>query len=227
MVFEVNNTTEKLIGDLQFGVEETIKSLKNDQQEIKSIIERLDGSLTALSESDLRQISDSTSAIRKYLKIVISGEHLNDEVSKINHDNAAANAALEKALTAGMNKGFQNELDILSAADSKIGSLIDALDPRLDGLAKTAETNRAALTAIINEGLQNELDILTVMDSKIGSLIDALNSQLDGLVKTALKAFETAEANRETLSSIAAYLSLPGYKRFFKGMEVVNNETTE
>ena len=35
------------------------------------------------------------------------------------------------------------------------------------------------------------------------------------------------KSNRAVISSIADYLSLPGYKRFFKGMEVPTNEAAQ
>lgn len=67
--------------------------------------------------------------------------------------------------------------------------------------------------------VETTLEQLRSVSETLSNISVDVDDQLKKLIASAAAAQHAAESNRVMLEAITRYLSLPGYKRFFKGME--------
>ena len=79
------------------------------------------------------------------------------------------------------------------------------------------------LSVMIQALSEQELNHLNNVNRSLQSISDILQKALSEISTTA----EAISNNQGNLRAIATYLSLPGYKRFFKGMEALQDETLQ
>lgn len=158
MIFEADNVTEQLIGELQKSIEDTIVVLKQGQHNMEDM---------------LKQVQSEIEEVTKEEQVKL----LEGEVKKIGKK-------------VGDLFTYDQGEDVLSNVE-KIASRVEYLSEMMKSY----------------EGLVKELE---------GNL-------LQGVEKIDQKANLIASVevkNAKSLLAITEYLKLPGYKRFFKGMEV-------
>lgn len=193
MVFEVDNTTEKLINELQESIRTTIGTLQQGQAEIKQTLGRMacivDEAASAEQADSIATTLDKTNASIKQLATTeLVSQSLHEIAllqSLVKENNEASKAANEDRLM--LQEGIQ-----------KLSVMIQALS-------------------------EQELNHLNNVNRSLQSISDILQKALSEISTTA----EAISNNQGNLRAIATYLSLPGYKRFFKGMEALQDETLQ
>lgn len=214
MVFEVDNTTEQLIQQLQNSIQDTIGTLEDGQRQIKELIDEVkesSGSLATADQAD--SVSEDISKVRTAIQKLATADQSNAAQEKIlgSVKQEVQTAATDiKAVLPEMNHNIEQQTHkILESQRSNT--------ERLEGLI--AEMSDKKVNAIIAQ--------LQAVAKDLDTLSEQLGAQLDKLSTEAGTVLTVAENNRAVLSSIVDYLSMPGYKRFFKGMEVSKNETSQ
>lgn len=234
MVFEVDNTTEQLIQELQKSIQKTIDDIERGQIEIKELIDEVNLSCSDLAtanqaEAMSNDITATMSAIKKLAttqqltqaqatggKILEGMEQASQAMVKVHSEmsgvksntsrQAEAIAKMQSAISAVKNDVVQQSKAIIDAQ----GQSTDRLEKHISELSASDAKARVAQ-------LQEIAD-------KLHALSDGLHANMDKLFSEAEATLVIAESNRATLSAIVHYLSLPGYKRLFKGMEVPKDE---
>lgn len=214
MVFEVDNTTEQLIQQLQNSIQDTIGTLEDGQRQIKELIDEVkesSGSLATADQAD--SVSEDILKVRTAIQKLATADQSNAAQEKIlgSVKQEVQTAATDiKAVLPEMNHNIEQQTHkILESQRSNT--------ERLEGLI--AEMSDKKVNAIIAQ--------LQAVAKDLDTLSEQLGAQLDKLSTEAGTVLTVAENNRAVLSSIVDYLSMPGYKRFFKGMEVSKNETSQ
>ncbi len=182
MVFEVDNTTERLIHALQDSIESTIATLEDGQRELRALID------TVKSTCEDSATAEQADVILKRLS---------------EQQKAAATAQQIMGIEAAMETSrrlTEQELDKLAGIEESLAGSSQAEADRLRSLQELSD--------------------------RLGELAADLVGRLEPLASSAARAAKTAEENQAALAAITAYLSLPGYKRFFKGMEAPTHEIT-
>lgn len=216
MVFEVDNTTEKLISELQSGIRSVIEDLERSQHEIKELLETL-----KLSCSDLATA---------------------DQADAVGEDIAKVKSTLLKLATADQIKKYEDSFVTLLNGQTKSSALMIEVRNEVQALSATnqkqAESVISSQSEIAKhfENLLNEqrvadakgrMEGLQTVANQLQSISEQLASKMDMLSQETQNMLTTTQENKAVLIAIANYLSLPGYKRFFKGMEDVFGESTQ
>lgn len=195
MVFEVDNTTEKLINQLQKSIQDTIYVLEDGQREIKDLIDEVKLSCANSATAD-------------------QADSVSDDISKVR-------AAIQKLATTEQQTEIQSALPKMS----------DAIEHQIHAIMDMQSASEDQLEKLLTRMFSSESEARIAQLQAIASNLDALSTHIDTqMVKLSSEADDTmaiVKSNRAVLSSIADYLSLPGYKRFFKGMEVPTNEAAQ
>ena len=213
MVFEVDNTTEQLISKLQESIQDTIYNLEAGQREIKELIDEVKQSYSNLATAD-------------------QTDSLSDDLTK-------AKAAIQKLATAEQLDATQGKvLGVVEQEMQATAEIRDALpritadmEQRSRAFIEAQNDNTARLEKLITEMsaafARDKAEQLQDFASKLEALSQSLGSQMDKLSSEADSVLAVAENNRVLLTCITSYLSLPGYKRLFKGMEVPSSEAAQ
>ena len=216
MVFEVDNTTEQLINQLQESIQSTIYVLEEGQREIKELIDEVkdsNSSLATATQAD--SVSEEISKVRAAIQKLATVDQLRslgviqEKLLGIAEQEAKTAAEIKSAfpvMSSSMEEHARTIIDHHCSSTTRLESLITGIS------TSVAEAKIAQLQAIATN-----MDILS----------KHIDSQMDKLTSEASSVLAATDCNRAILSSIAAYLSMPGYKRFFKGMEVPNYEVTK
>lgn len=216
MVFEVDNTTEQLINQLQESIQSTIYALEEGQREIKELIDEVkesNNSLATATQADL--VSEDISKVRAAIQKLATGDQL--KLFDTTQEKILGIAEQEVKTVAEI----KSTLPEMSSSMEEYARTI--LDHHIDG-TKRLESLIAGVSTSVAEARNDQLQAIT---KNMDTVSKKIGSQMDKLLSETGSVLSVAEHNKTVLSSIATYLSMPGYKRFFKGMEVPNNETTE
>lgn len=213
MVFEVDNTTEQLISKLQESIQDTIYNLEAGQREIKELIDEVKQSYSNLATAD-------------------QADSMSDDLTK-------AKAAIQKLATAEQMDATQGKIlglieqDMLATAEIRdaLPRITADMEQRSRAFIETQNANTARLEKLMTEmfaaDARGKAEQLQSFASQLEALSQRLASQMDKLSSEADSVLAVAESNRVLLTSITSYLSLPGYKRLFKGMEVPSSEAAQ
>ena len=216
MVFEVDNTTEQLINQLQESIQATIYALEDGQREIKDLIEDVkqsSASLATSAQADL--MSEDVSKVKVAIQKLATAEqlgHLDANQGKllgVAEQVAQATEEFKSALPK-MGDDMERQARAIMDAQSESENRLELLLTKL--LSNEAEARVSQLQTIVEN--------LNTLSQYISAQVDKLSSETSDVLTV-------AKNNRDALSSIVGYLSLPGYKRFFKGMEVPRSETAQ
>lgn len=213
MKLEVDNTTAQLIQELQASISGTIEGLRSGQSELARLIQEIRRLQQDLAQSE--QVDEVYDLINKVFAGM--GEKASAGQVKAAAEEVKTLLADAKAETAGI-QNTQNSL----LENTK--TLLDAQTELASGLQHLAETQDAAPQAVALL-LEDKLQVLSALEERFNAFSLLLSTQKDDLVRSAQNALNAANRNQTSLNAIMAYLSLPGYKRFFKGMEVPADET--
>ena len=279
MTFEVDNTTQLLLKELQSGVEGSVSSVRTAQDEVKEILESMKETLlmTASSQQvsefkddvmgaesrDVQSISGALENVQGSLKLVeerlenVSDREmfdaLKEQVEKYNQFISDFRGQLLKVNTDILRKhtvSSEEMLTVLSAISQAIKLEEKKLEEEMWAAQKTSDEIKAAVEACavrkdIADAVQslqkniyvftNKLQadytsrVLTKLeevtekieeyDSALSDFREKLAEDTGRLEKKTDDIFEIQENNSRILKSVSDYLSLPGYKRFFKGMK--------
>ena len=304
MVFEVDNTTEKLIDALQKSIEDTIAVLENGQRDLQGLIEAtkticedtatadqadaISKQLSGLREEQRKaataqQIKDLGTAVDAVhgqakqelaemagIKEEITGlcqstavfengqqylRKMIEETKEVCGDTATADQAdaiskqlsglreeQRKAATAQQIKDLGTAVDAVHGqAKQELAEMV-GIKEEITGLCQSTQANHHTvlnaqkeirdqlvqqLSEQINRSETDRLHSLQELSNQLMELSSGLAGRLDTLVSSSSSTVKTVARNQAMLAAITAYLSLPGYKRFFKGMEVIQHETTQ
>ena len=216
MVFEVDNTTEQLINQLQESIQATIYALEEGQREIKDLIDEVKQSssnLATAAQADL--VSEDVSKVRAAISKLATAEQMSQfdmnqvKIIGIVEQESLATEDIKSALPK-MSNSIEHQARAILEAQSNSANRLESLINEMS--ANAAEARIAQLQAI---------------SANLDTLSKHLDVQLDKLSSESNTVLTVVESNRTVLSSIADYLSMPGYKRFFKGMEVLRSEATQ
>lgn len=299
MRVEIDNTTEQLLNELQKKVNNTISSLKTGQENLKSIIEDMNSSVSDAVFESTGDMNNKVIEIDKKNKkisqqIVGISEKLNElkktiessQKELLNKDNGKLDGLLEK-VNEGNDKlgdltvGFQNSEKMLQELDQKvmgnsevaikeqqliiekieksmnllennasiyekntqliekksdeIKNIIhnDQTQTELSNYYKDLKSDIAQIKGLINEKMviviSEKITLLEDKTEEYNQLLSEFQEQEQGNMLNLmdmLKMIEGVELyNRRMLDNISNYLKLPGYKRFFRGMEELKDET--
>lgn len=216
MVFEVDNTTEQLIHELQKSIEDTIAALEKGQRDIRGMIE------TVRDTCEDSATADQADDIAKQL----SGLRTEQRKGATSQQVIALGTALE-----AVRGQAQQELNETAEVKEQIAELGQSVQSgqraMVDAQEKAREQLAQQISEQINKSVEDKLRRLQELSNQLTELSSDLTGRLDTLVSSSSSAAKTAAGNQAMLAAITAYLSLPGYKRFFKGMEVVQYETSQ
>lgn len=118
------------------------------------------------------------------------------------------------------------QFEVNNTTELLINELQKSMEETIGSLRDGQNAIRSVLEGV-DGAASDELKRLADLQARIDTLIASLDTKCAELSGKAERAYLTARYNGETLAAISAYLSLPGYKRFFKGMEEVKHEGTE
>lgn len=213
MVFEVDNTTEQLISKLQESIQDTIYNLEAGQREIKELIDEVKQSYSNLATADQTDsLSDDLTKAKAAIQKLATVEQLDATQGKvlgIVEQEMQATAEIRDALPR-----------ITADMEQRSRTFIEAQNDNTARLEKLITEMSAAFARDKAEQLQDFASKLEALSQSLGSQMDKLSSEADSVLAV-------AENNRVLLTCITSYLSLPGYKRLFKGMEVPSSEAAQ
>jgi len=216
MVFEVDNTTEQLICKLQESIQDTIDSLESGQREIKDLIDEVKTSCSGLAPANqVDLVSEDISKVRTAIQKLATAEQVaqhettQGKILGIIEQESQAVAEIQAELPKVSSELVQHSSAILAAQNENAN--------RLEKLVSdlSASDTRA------------RLEQLQALADKLNMLSGSLDAQMGKLFSEAEAVLAVAESNKTMLAAVANYLSLPGYKRLFKGMEVPRDEDTK
>lgn len=216
MVFEVDNTTEKLIVTLQKSIEDTIAELEDGQRDLRRLIE------AAKRICEDTATADQADAISKQLT-ELKGEQREAAVAQQVKDLGAVVDAVHGQAQQGLEEVAGLREGITELGQSILTDQRTALNAQKEAQAQFARQISEQLDKSEAEKLHN----LQALSDQLMELSSGLEGRLDVLVSSSSSVAKTAAGNQAMLAAITAYLSLPGYKRFFRGMEVVQYETAQ
>lgn len=216
MVFEVDGTTEQLIHELQSSIKETILNLESGQREIKDLIDEVKLSCSGLATADQADlVSEDIAKARTAMRKLATAEQADQ------HE-----AAQGKMLSL-----IEQEASVAAEIKATLPQMAEESDRRSQTIIAAYHEGTSQLEKLLTEASANaaktHVEALQALAVKMDTLSGALSAQMDKLSSDAGAALKIAEGNKVILMAMSNYLSLPGYKRFFKGMEVIEDEATK
>lgn len=216
MVFEVDNTTEQLIYELQKSIEDTIAVLENGQRDLRGLIEAAKNICEDAATADQADaISKQLSGLKEEQRKAATAQQIKD-----------LGAAMETVR--GQTQQEMNEMAVLKEGVTELCQSIQTNQRTMLNAQKEAQDQLVRqLSEQADRSEAGRLHSLEELSHQLMELSSSLAERLDTLVSSSSSAAKTAAENQVMLAAITAYLSLPGYKRFFRGMEVIQHETAQ
>lgn len=186
----------------------------------EQLINRLQESIQAticVLEDGQREIKDLIDEVKQSstnLATAAQADLMTEDVSKVR-------AAVQKLATT----------EQLTEIQSALPKMSDAIEQQIHAVMDAQSASEGQLEKLLTKMFSSESESRIAQLQAIATNLDTLSRHIDTqMVKLSSEADDTmaiVKSNRAVLSSIADYLSLPGYKRFFKGMEVPTNEAAQ
>lgn len=215
MVFEVDKTTEALIQKLDEGIKNVIdgvlEELKTEQKATRAAVAGL-GQVCTIAADQTKELMDEADAASKTLRKLATADQLTEQSGKIH-------ALLEERLTVVE--------DLRTALPELQGEVKEASLAMQRAQELTAEELKALLVEYAAAEARARAEQLDAALTRFEQVSASLMEKMDRLSAEAGAAQMAAEANQSTLNAIAAYLSMPGIKRLFKGMEEIKYESAQ
>ena len=214
MIIEADNTTRQLMFELQESIRSTISGIQEDQGEIKSLVERIKNDILDDYPEELKSIKKSIDRGSNNINNQLSEtseafnelKHLVDTSTKQLLDNV--DKELHKTIDKEtFNKGISNTVDKDTFDD--LTKRVEILDKKIESVTKIIDTIIAD-----SDSYQKSIDVFC---DDLKKSINAIHEQNDNILNI-------ENRNGRKINAIADYMSLPGYKRFFKGMEIEDEE---
>lgn len=205
MKYEVDNTTEVLLSELQGSIKETIGTIEEGQEDLKSLVGELKDATRDLSGNlinDIKdELGDSEKNTRQKITEVLEGIEefkglINDLGTKIAADNNES-LSLQKDNTAKI----EEKVTSMEKALAEQKKYVDEMCRQV----KNVEEKIILFDEIIREIKQNMTDGLDMIGSKVANV------------------YKIEDRNNRILEGVARYLMQPGIKRLFKGMEEIKD----
>lgn len=193
-----------------FEVDNTTEQLINRLQES---IER---TINALEDGqrEIKDLIDEVKQSSTNLATAAQADLMTEDVSKVR-------AAIQKLATT----------EQLTEIQSALPKMSDDIEQQIHTIMDEQSASEGQLEKLLTKMFSSESESRIAQLQAIATNLDTLSRHIDTqMVKLSSEADDTmaiVKSNRAVLSSIADYLSLPGYKRFFKGMEVPTNEAAQ
>ncbi len=186
----------------------------------EQLINRLQESIQAtiyVLEDGQREIKDLIDEVKQSsinLATAAQADLMTEDVSKVR-------AAIQKLATT----------EQLTEIQSALPKMSDNIEQQIHVILDAKNDSESQLKNLLTHMFSSESESRIAQLQAIATNLDTLSRHIDTqMVKLSSEADDTmaiVKSNRAVLSSIADYLSLPGYKRFFKGMEVPTNEAAQ
>jgi len=189
MVFEVDNTTERIIEKLQASVEGSIQGIHDGQDAVTKEISSLKG------EMSQEEVLDSLRDVRKEI------DDVSDKLRGVERGNEDTLASLDR-ISSSIKKINDNSEDL-----SRIIELLSDLSAKVD-------ENQSAVKSLkeVNTKMSDNIDSVTTGFNEFANKIDLLISSTE-------KAEMSSAIQKEQLDRMADYLKKPGIVRLFSGMK--------
>lgn len=218
MKLEVDNTTAQLIQELQASISGTIEGLRSGQNELSRLMQEIRRLQQDLAQSE--QVDEVYDLVNK----VCAGMEEKASAGQVKAAAEEVKTLLADAKTEA--SGIQDSQGrLLENTKALLDAQADAQAELVSGLQHLSEAQDAAPQAVALL-LEEKLQVLSALEEQFNAFSLLLSAQKDDLVRSAQNALNAASRNQTSLNAIMTYLSLPGYKRFFKGMEVPTDETS-
>lgn len=193
-----------------FEVDNTTEQLINRLQEsIQATIYVLED-----GQREIKDLIDEVKQSSTNLATAAQADLMTEDVSKVR-------AAIQKLATT----------EQLTEIQSALPKMSDNIEQQIHAIMDTQSASEGQLENLLTKMFSSESESRIAQLQAIATNLDTLSRHIDTqMVKLSSEADDTmaiVKSNRAVLSSIADYLSLPGYKRFFKGMEVPTNEAAQ
>lgn len=193
-----------------FEVDNTTEQLINRLQEsIQATIYVLED-----GQREIKDLIDEVKQSSTNLATAAQADLMTEDVSKVR-------AAVQKLATT----------EQLTEIQSALPKMSDAIEQQIHAVMDAQSASEGQLEKLLTKMFSSESESRIAQLQAIATNLDTLSRHIDTqMVKLSSEADDTiaiVKSNRAVLSSIADYLSLPGYKRFFKGMEVPTNEAAQ
>ena len=193
-----------------FEVDNTTEQLINRLQEsIQATIYVLED-----GQREIKDLIDEVKQSSTNLATAAQADLMTEDVSKVR-------AAIQKLATT----------EQLTEIQSALPKMSDNIEQQIHVILDAKNDSESQLKNLLTHMFSHESESRIAQLQAIATNLDTLSRHIDTqMVKLSSEADDTmaiVKSNRAVLSSIADYLSLPGYKRFFKGMEVPTNEAAQ
>lgn len=186
----------------------------------EQLINRLQESIQAtiyVLEDGQREIKDLIDEV----KLSCTNSATADQADSVIDDISKVRAAIQKLATT----------EQLTEIQSALPKMSDNIEQQIHVILDAKNDSESQLKNLLTHMFSSESESRIAQLQAIATNLDTLSRHIDTqMVKLSSEADDTmaiVKSNRAVLSSIADYLSLPGYKRFFKGMEVPTNEAAQ
>ena len=186
------------------------------EQLIKRLQESIEGTINALEDGqrEIKDLIDEVKQSSTNLATAAQADLMTEDVSKVR-------AAIQKLATT----------EQLTEIQSALPKMSDNIEQQIHVILDAKNDSESQLKNLLTHMFSSESESRIAQLQAIATNLDTLSRHIDTqMVKLSSEADDTmaiVKSNRAVLSSIADYLSLPGYKRFFKGMEVPTNEAAQ
>ena len=186
------------------------------EQLIKRLQESIEGTINALEDGqrEIKDLIDEVKQSSTNLATAAQADLMTEDVSKVR-------AAIQKLATT----------EQLTEIQSALPKMSDDIEQQIHAAMDAQSASEGQLEKLLTKMFSSESESRIAQLQAIATNLDTLSRHIDTqMVKLSSEADDTmaiVKSNRAVLSSIADYLSLPGYKRFFKGMEVPTNEAAQ
>ncbi len=186
------------------------------EQLIKRLQESIEGTINALEDGqrEIKDLIDEVKQSSTNLATAAQADLMTEDVSKVR-------AAIQKLATT----------EQLTEIQSALPKMSDNIEQQIHVILDAKNDSESQLKNLLTHMFSHESESRIAQLQAIATNLDTLSRHIDTqMVKLSSEADDTmaiVKSNRAVLSSIADYLSLPGYKRFFKGMEVPTNEAAQ
>ena len=193
-----------------FEVDNTTEQLINRLQEsIQATIYVLED-----GQREIKDLIDEVKQSSTNLATAAQADLMTEDVSKVR-------AAIQKLATT----------EQLTEIQSALPKMSDNIEQQIHVILDAKNDSESQLKNLLTHMFSSESESRIAQLQAIATNLDTLSRHIDTqMVKLSSEADDTmaiVKSNRAVLSSIADYLSLPGYKRFFKGMEAPTNEAAQ
>ena len=189
MVFEVDNTTERIIEKLQASVEESIQGIHDGQDAVTKEISSLKG------EMSQEEVLDSLRDVRKEI------DDVSDKLRSIERGNEDTLTSLDRISSSIKNINDNSE---------EFSGIIELLSD----LSAKVDENQSAVKSLkeVNTKMSDNINSVTTGFNEFANKIDLLISSTE-------KAEMSSAIQKEQLDRMADYLKKPGIARLFSGMK--------